>query len=193
MLLGISGKTGSGKNLAASFLEGKGWRSLDLDVVAHEILNMNASLIEEEFGPDIVDDKGEVNRRILGLRVFNQPELLQKLELITYPLIEKKTDEWIAENLVVPAAIHAVNLHRISNLQRFNAFIWVYSPRAIRRKRVIAREGRPWKDLKGRFKSQNGLNSKLYSPYAETYRVGNSGKPEQLESRLEEILRQIEG
>ncbi len=193
MLLGISGKTGSGKNLVASFLERKGWRSLDLDVVAHEILNMNASLIEEEFGPGIVDDRGEVNRRILGLRVFNQPERLQKLELITYPLIEKKADEWIAENSMISAAIHAVNLHRINNLQRFNAFIWVYSFRSIRRKRVIARDDRPWKDLKGRFKSQNGLNSKLYSPYAETYRVGNSGKPEQLESRLEEVLRQIEG
>ena len=193
LLLGIAGRTGAGKNLVASLLEKKGWRTLDLDVVAHQVLNSAADLVHAEFGPGLVDDQGMVDRRVLGAKVFDQPHLLRKLESITYPLIEEKAKAWIAEGLGIPAAIHAVNLHKTAYLKRFDAIIWVHAPRFIRRKRVMAREGRPWSELKGRFKSQKGLNPKLFSSHAETYRVRNSGNPKRLERRLEEILRRLEG
>ena len=37
MILGITGKSGTGKHTAAKFLEQKGWKVLDVDKIAHKL------------------------------------------------------------------------------------------------------------------------------------------------------------
>ncbi|RLW69614.1 MAG: dephospho-CoA kinase [spirochete symbiont of Stewartia floridana] len=193
LILGIAGKMGAGKNLIASILEERGWRTLDLDSLAHQILDQNAVVIESEFGSEVIDAEGKINRRSLGAKVFNCPPLLRKLESITYPLIERETLGWLAADTSVSVAIHAINLHKTALPQRCDAILWVHASRRQRRKRVMARDGRPWNEIKARFKSQNKLKPKLFSPYAETYSIKNSGNLGRTRHRLEEILCHIEG
>ncbi len=189
-LIGITGKTGSGKNHIAELLEKRGWRTLDLDLVAHQSLEILAERIEESLGPGLLSD-GKIDRRELGRRVFSNPALLELLEKITYPWIEKETRRWIAEKPDIPAAIHAINLHKTSLPEDCDAVIWVNAPAGKRRKRVMKRDNRPWKELKGRFRSQNGLNPKLFSSRAEIYRVRNSGNDASLNASLDRILSRL--
>ncbi|OQX29728.1 MAG: dephospho-CoA kinase [Spirochaeta sp. LUC14_002_19_P3] len=192
MLIGIAGKTGAGKNAAASILERWGWRTLDLDETAHWVLDEASELIEKEFGPGLVNDEGKVKRDELGARVFGQPQLLHKLEALSYPLIEKKTLEWYEEDATSPAAIHAVNLHKTALPKHCKAILWIDADWRIRRKRVILRDGKTWRQLKGRFKVQHGLNPKLFPANAEIYRIRNTGNLNTLEQKLAETLRRLE-
>ena len=191
MLIGIAGKTGSGKNYVASLLEKRGWRTLDLDIVAHQALSARADEIEHRLGPGLIRDDGRIDRKKLGAIVFSDEASLKILEEITYPWIEEKTRHWIAEEPEVPAAIHAINLHKSSLQNDCRAIIWVKASRNLRRKRVLRRDGRPWAQLRGRFSSQNGLNPKLFSPDAEIYSVRNSGNDAFLCARLDRILSRL--
>ncbi len=186
-LIGIAGKTGSGKNHVASLLEKRGWRSLDLDQVAHQALDYMAETIEEKLGPGLMCN-GKIDRSKLGNLVFTNPDLLTLLEKITYPWIEDETRRWISRKTEVPAVIHAVNLHKTALADECDVIIWVTAPKYLRRKRVMTRDNRPWKELKGRFRSQNGLNPKLFSSDAEIYSVRNSGNDASLNMSLDRIL-----
>lgn len=190
MLLGIAGKTGSGKNHVAELLEDRGWSTLDLDLVAHRSLDILAESIENRLGPGLLVN-GSINRKELGRKVFTDPESLARLEQITYPWIEKETRRWIEENHGTPKAIHAINLHKTSLPEDCDAVIWVQAPLRKRKKRVMKRDNRPWSELKGRFRSQNGLNSKLFSKRADIYSVRNSGNDASLIASLETILRRL--
>jgi len=190
LLIGVAGKIGSGKTYVAGLLEQRGFRSLDLDLVAHGVLDSLSDTIEKEIGPGLLQE-GKIDRRKLGYRVFSNPQLLDVLEKITYPRIEEETRIWLSEKSDSPAVIHAVNLHKTTLVEDCDAIIWVKAPFYIRRKRVISRDNRPWKELKGRFRSQNGLNSKLFSQNAEIYNVRNSGNDASLNASLDRILRRL--
>lgn len=191
LLLGITGKIGAGKNAVASLLEKRGWHTLDLDTVAHRVLNLAVPQIKREFGSEVINSQGAVDRRVLGAKVFGNPQLLEKLESLTYPLIEEETDKWIAEKSHAPRAVHAINLHKTSHLERYDAIIWVHAPYLVRCKRVIARDKKTWSELKTRFLRQRGLSAKFFLPYAETFRVRNSGNLKRLEHRLDAILHRL--
>lgn len=189
-LIGVAGKTGSGKNFVAELLEDRGWRTLDLDQVAHRSLDALSRTIENQFGSEVMGSEG-INRKALGQRVFSEPALLSALENITYPWIEEETRRWLAESPDIPAVIHAINLHKTSLADECDCIIWVRAPFYLRRKRVMNRENRPWKELRGRFRSQNGLNPKLFSQHAEIYSVRNSGNVASLNNALDRILSRL--
>jgi dephospho-CoA kinase len=192
MIIGIAGKTGAGKNYVAGLLEQRGWRTLDLDSTAHRALDALSDVIEEKLGPGLLRH-GSIDRAELGRRVFADKALLEELEKITYPWIEEEARRWLSEYPEIPAALHAVNLHKTSLTGDCNAVIWVKAPFLRRRRRVISRDNRPWKELRGRFRSQNRLNPKLFSSDAEIYSVRNSGNDASLNASLDRILRRLEG
>ena len=187
MLIGIAGKTGAGKNYVASLLEERGWRVLDLDEVAHRALDARAGEIEAALGPGLLKD-GAVDRRRLGEIVFSRRTALTALEEITYPWIEEQTRKWLDEEPGRPAAVHAINLHKTNLPEEMTALLWVWAPPWVRRRRVMERDGRSWKDLKGRFEAQKGLGPKLFSSRAETFNVRNSKNRAALERRLDRVL-----
>lgn len=188
ILIGIAGRSGSGKNHLASKLEERGWRTLDLDCVAHQVLDDVADEVEAALGPGLLTGDGSVNRRALGRIVFPRPDHLARLEEITYPRIERETRRWIAREDPRPAAVHAVNLHKTALPELCSLIIWVHAPFITRRRRVISRDERPWRALRARFRSQKALNPKLFSGRAETYTVGNRGNDKHLEAALNRIL-----
>ncbi|MCG8453817.1 MAG: dephospho-CoA kinase [Spirochaetales bacterium] len=190
MVIGIAGKTGAGKNRVAELLLQQGWRALDLDLVAHEALDALAPALKDSFGPSILKEN-RVDRRALGQLVFQNGEKLKQLEKLTYPWIEKACQEWVESQPSIPAAVHGVNLHKTAIPEHVDAIIWVYAPYFQRKKRVMKRDQRCWKELKGRFRQQKRLSPKLFSSRADIYIVRNSQNVEALEASLERALRRM--
>lgn len=94
MILGITGKSGSGKHTAANFLEQKGWEVLDADKIAHHLYRPYTRVwkkITKYFGEDILTGKDVIDRQKLGEIVFKKgnEEKLQALNSFVHPEIKR--------------------------------------------------------------------------------------------------------
>lgn len=86
-IIGLTGGIGSGKTTVSNYLIEKGFAVIDADKVAREIVEpgMKATkAIEFEFGSDMINPDGSINRKKLGDAVFSDQEKLEKLNQITH-------------------------------------------------------------------------------------------------------------
>ncbi len=92
-LVGLAGGIASGKSEVAQLLEELGAGRIDADRLGHEVLldpHVKAR-IREEFGDQVFDDQGAVDRHRLGALVFattpDSTTPLLRLESVTHPAI----------------------------------------------------------------------------------------------------------
>lgn len=75
-IIGITGGIGSGKSTVSEYLKDRGFRIIDADRISHELSVPGSILVKalgEEFGQDLVNEKGVLNRRKLADRAFFYP------------------------------------------------------------------------------------------------------------------------
>jgi len=94
MILGITGKSGTGKHTAADFLKQKGWTVLDADKIAHHLYRPYTHVwkaVIKHFGEGILGKKDIIDRQKLGEIVFNpnKQEELKELNKIVHPEIKR--------------------------------------------------------------------------------------------------------
>lgn len=74
-VIGITGGIASGKSTVTAYLHSRGYPVIDADQVVHQLQQKGGRLYQvlvEEFGTDILDSEGELNREQLGRLVFEQ-------------------------------------------------------------------------------------------------------------------------
>lgn len=92
MLVGLTGKTGSGKSCAAKIFKELGCFVADCDKVAHEVLlekNVKDELCAI-FTDSILDENGEIDRKKLGCIVFSDKQKLVFLNKIVHSFIVER-------------------------------------------------------------------------------------------------------
>ena len=90
LVLGLTGGIATGKSTVASMLADLGARVISADAVVHELLKHGTPVWREvvaEFGEEIVDSNGEIDRAKLGRIVFGDPEKRGRLESIIHPRV----------------------------------------------------------------------------------------------------------
>jgi len=85
----ITGNIASGKSHVEKILKENGFKVFDADLIAHEILIQNKTVIEVFSDYDILEN-GELSRIKLGKLIFADKALREKLEDIIHPLVKKK-------------------------------------------------------------------------------------------------------
>lgn len=88
IILGITGSFGSGKSTVARIFKSFGAQVIDADKIAHGCILFGTKTykrIIRLFGKDILQKKGIINRRKLAEIVFNNKNLLKKLNNIIHP------------------------------------------------------------------------------------------------------------
>ena len=91
-VLGLTGGIASGKSTAANRLKELGALVLDADRYGHRSYDKESEgfhAVVNEFGHDIVGADGEIDRRILGGKVFGAPDKLKRLTDIVWPVIRE--------------------------------------------------------------------------------------------------------
>src|SRR5215467_15082824 len=91
-ILGLTGNIASGKSTVGLMLLEMGAATyIDADRVVHELYLPGQPLVAElagAFGPEIVDEAGGIDRKILGRMVFGNPPELRRLEQIVHPAVQ---------------------------------------------------------------------------------------------------------
>ena len=99
--MGLTGGIASGKSAIAAMLREMGFPVLEADIVAHKLIEPGQPAHDEvlsEFGAELADATGRIDRAKLACIVFADPAKLAKLNHIIHPRVEeivfRKFEEW---------------------------------------------------------------------------------------------------
>jgi len=89
-VIGLTGNIATGKTAVAEMLAQLGARVIDADALAHQVMRAGTPAwhqVVEQFGRDILQENGEIDRTQLGARVFADPAAMARLEAIVHPAV----------------------------------------------------------------------------------------------------------
>ncbi|MBD7915250.1 dephospho-CoA kinase [Clostridium sp. Sa3CUN1] len=99
--IGLTGGIGSGKSTISKMLINEGFKVIDADNIARDVLIKYPEIIDKikiEFGTGFFDWRGEFRRREFGNHIFRFPKQRKKYEDIIMPYIKseifKSLDEY---------------------------------------------------------------------------------------------------
>jgi len=193
--VGLTGGLASGKSFVGAALEDLGCKLIQADELGHEVLMPDGAAyaaVVREFGPGILDEDGEIDRKRLAIEVFANKERLQKLNSLVHPEVRKRTDELMAEYfaadpdaiVVVEAAIHV----ETGGYKRFDKLIVVVCTVEQQIARAIQRDGSSRAQALASLASQMPLEEKR--KYAD-YVIDTSGAKEETLRQVEKVYQSL--
>jgi dephospho-CoA kinase len=88
--IGLTGGIGSGKSTVAAFMVARGATLVDTDAIARTLTEPGGAAmpaVRLQFGDDLVDARGALDRQRMRALAFSDPSAKQRLEAILHPLI----------------------------------------------------------------------------------------------------------
>lgn len=196
-IIGITGGMASGKTTVSNFLKTKGYKVIDADKIARDIVNIGEnSYIEilNFFGDEILNQDKTINRKSLGTKIFNNKECRDKLNAITHPYIMDQINKEISENtkekilfLDIPLLFEVYE--SIVNSGIMIDEIWlIYCDQETQIKRLMKRDNISYKDAKTRINSQMDIERK--TNLADRV-IDNTKREEDLIENIEKAIKKI--
>ena len=99
-VLGLTGNIGCGKSSVGEVLRQLGCPVIDADREAHRTYKAGSPTWQEivdEFGREILTPEGEIDREVVGRRVFEEPEALARLNAIVHPATRARVERRLKE------------------------------------------------------------------------------------------------
>jgi dephospho-CoA kinase len=100
LLVGLTGSIATGKSTVSEMFRTLGGEIIDADLLAREVVERGEpalAQIAEEFGPEVLQADGSLDRKKLGAIVFGDAAKRKHLEQITHPAIRDRFLRRIAE------------------------------------------------------------------------------------------------
>lgn len=190
IVVAITGTPGAGKSTVGRLFEEWGGRRVDTDALARRAVRPGSSVLEEirrEFGDDVLDDEGHLDRDVLRGKVFVDPAARRRLEEILHPIILALLRERLASarREDVEVAVVEVPLLFEQELQGpFDVVVAVDAPRELRLERVSEGRGLSREVFAGMEAAQwSGERKRSAADLV----VVNDGSLEELEARAREV------
>jgi len=165
-VIGLVGGIGSGKSWVAQRLAEHGGAVFNADDHARAALDephVQRRLVEA-FGPSVIGDDGQTDRKALADIVFNAPERRQALEAIIHPIVAERREAMVAAAQADPAVRFIVLdvplLVEVGLHEACDRMIFVDADRATRLRRVAESRGWDEAELARREKNQLPLDKK---------------------------------
>ena len=193
MIIGITGSIGTGKSTVSNYLISKGYSVVDADKISKGAYNIGSNgykAILEVFGEEILNSNGEVDRKKIKKIVFDNSNMLQRLNMAIHPInineIEKEIEILLESQNVVfldaPLLIET-ELHK-----KVNKIIVVICDKNEQINRIIKRDKITADMAISIINSQMSIDEKL--KFAD-YIVYNNSTIENLYSQVDEIILEI--
>jgi dephospho-CoA kinase len=191
--IGIVGGIGSGKSFVAAAMQKLGGYLIAADPLGHEALqqaDIKAKLVER-WGHEILDERGDADRKKIGRIVFADANELRALESLVFPYIEKRIVEEIAHARSRPDVkfiiLDAAIMLETGWNRNCDKILFVEAPRDLRLARLKEKRGWNEQELERREKVQMPVEEK--KGYADAVIV-NDGDPEKVARQMKVTLEQ---
>lgn len=191
-IIGLTGGIGSGKSTVAKYIENCGFPVYYSDDRAKAIMNEDENLkikIKDLLGNEAYDHQGLYDRKFVGKKVFNDDELLQKLNNIIHPAVRLDFNNWVSQQtkyLVFKetALLFELNLH----LDCYKSLL-VTAEDNIRLKRVMDRDGKTYREVESVMNNQMQERDKIKLA---DYIIYNNTNLDDLKDQTEKVIFEIE-
>ena len=184
VVIGLTGQSGSGKSLVASYIAQRGIHIIDCDKITHENMAVNGIAYGEivsAFGNTILNEDLSINRKKLGSIVFSDSKKLELLNSISHKHIVKRVEDSVKaiEDICVIDAPLLIE----TGLNRLCSTVWaVVCPLDIRARRIVERDNISYEDALKRFKNQKDID--FYIKNSDVV-IENKGDISSLKERIE--------
>jgi len=189
--VGLTGSIGVGKSFVAGELAKLGCRVLDADEIAREVVAPGSPALRDvvrEFGPEILQSDGRLDRSKLGALVFADPDKRATLNSILHPCIIAQQDQqlrkWEIEEPDGIAVVDAALMIESGGYKRFDKLIVVHCRHEVQLERVMTRNNLSRKEAERRIDAQ--MSQKEKKKFAD-YLIDTSDGFEATRKRTSEV------
>lgn len=144
VIIGCTGGIGSGKTNVVRTFEGLGIPGYDCDSRAKELYDEDAQLLAEVAGiagNDVIS-AGRLDRRALAAKIFNDADMLARIEAVVHPAVIRDFSAWLQkQNSKLVIFESAILLDKPYLRKTADFVLLVTAPRELRIERVMARDG----------------------------------------------------
>lgn len=194
LCVGLTGGIGTGKSTVAKFIKNMGIPVIDADKVTDELMQKGRILyskIINSFGEKILQENGEINKKLLAEVVFKNPLELKKLNEITHSKIAeeifKKCGEFAEKGADIVVCEGAL-LIEAGYQNFFDLIIVVTSREDLQIKRLARTRQFSKQEALSRIKSQMPLWEKeKYGDFV----LENNATMEELKEKTENVIKTI--
>jgi dephospho-CoA kinase len=190
-IYGLTGGIGSGKSTVAELLEEYGIPVVSADELARVVVARGSEGLRDvvaHFGPEVLDEHGELDRRKMAGIVFHDAGRRRELEAILHPRIRERYEQVLdaLEKAGHTVVIYEVPLLFEKNLQGdMKAVILVTADEGTRIARVRARDDVTEQEVRARMAAQMDEETKRKRA---DYVIDNSGTLDQLRREIEFLI-----
>lgn len=193
-MVAITGRSGCGKSSVSAYLREKGYTVIDADLVARQIMEPPSpcpQALAREFGEDILDENGNLKRRMLADRAFATPQGTQALTRITFPEIRRRILEQVKEATLRGEQLCFVDGAVIVGTPmepEFERIILVETPLEESIRRISARDGISPEMARRRLDAQTPVEQLEQAAHVI---LKNEGSLDQLHDLIDEMINEL--
>lgn len=190
-IIGLCGRSGSGKTTVADIYKSLGCDIIDADKISRLVMGVGSkclSELAESFGNDIIKENGELDRKLLAHRAFASKEGAALLNSVTHKYIVLEIENRIKSSKNDNIIIDAPLLFEAGLQDKCNAIIGVIAPDELCIERASKRDGISEAEVESRLSNQH--ESDYLLTYC-THIINNSDSLEKLKTNAENVLNSI--
>lgn len=189
-IIGLTGNIGSGKTYVAQLFAKKNIPIYNSDERAKDLMNSDTELIskiKDLFGLEAYVNNS-LNRKYLADKIFQNKNLLSKINGLVHPVVQKDFNQWAAtQKNAIYVLKEAAILIESGAYKQCNSIILVCAPEEIRIGRIRKRDKMTTRQIVQRMANQMPEESK--KAYA-NYLIQNDGI-QLVEDQVNKIHKQI--
>ena len=190
--IGLTGGIGTGKSTVSRMLIASGFKVLDADLVARQVLIQYPEILDKvriEFGEGFFDWRGEFRIKEFGNHIFRFPKLRVKYENIIIPYIKKEINlafERYEQNGVSLVILDAPTLIENNLHEDMDYVILVWADNTTQVQRVKTRDKLSNNDAISRINAQMPIEEK--KKYANIL-IDNNGELVKTKNQVDELVK----
>lgn len=189
MLIGLTGQSGAGKSTVSEIFKENGFFVINADLVSKAVADSEVGMtaLKKSFGEEYFEN-GKLNRKKLGALVFENKEMLDKLNNTLLPIISKEIQKIIEKSDSPLILLDAPTLFESGIDKNCDAVISVIAPKNVLINRIMKRDSLSFNDAEKRISSQ--FSEEFFKENSQIV-IENNSTLENLKSNAETALNNL--